>query len=267
MASEEGSPIPVLVVTADCDFAAACERRLPTHGEFTVHTASTVGAAIDILRSDTPVDCIVSDHDLPDTDGVAFLEAVRAQEPILPFILFTTEGSETIASRAIAADMTEYLIKDVHSDQWGQLASLIEGAVTYYRNREPIVNTGARARELLDATDDDRVDVLGTIQVVDAVRDGRRRLQPLDGRILHQDVDGRVLLVDRALDVISGIATEGSNDTDSLRERRRLLFLFVVEPATLSSSFRSRSTAAAWSLSPTTITSHGLRSIFPPSTQ
>jgi hypothetical protein len=40
------------------------------------------------------------------------------------------------------------------------------------------------------------------------------------------------LLADRALDVIAGIATEGSDDTDPFRERRRALFLFVV-PATL----------------------------------
>ncbi|CDK39068.1 PAS domain S-box protein [Halorubrum sp. AJ67] len=163
MTSEEWRSTNVLVVTADRDFAAACERSFPNYGDFTVHTASTVGAAIDVLGSDTRIECIVSDHNIPDTDGIAFLEAVRAQAPILPFILFTTEGSETVASRAISADVTEYLIKDAHTDQWDQVASLIENAVAYYRNRENIVNTDTRARELLDAADD----------MIGVVRDGQ----------------------------------------------------------------------------------------------
>jgi len=39
--------------------------------------------------------------------------------------------------------------------------------------------------------------------------------------------------VDRVLDVVPGVSSEGRDDADPLRKRRRLLFLLVVEPATL----------------------------------
>ncbi|MFW5950197.1 MAG: PAS domain S-box protein [archaeon] len=149
-----GGAISALVVTADQEFAAACERHLPQMGDITVATAITAGEAIDVLVSEDTPDCIISDHDLPETDGVAFLESVRTQEPRLPFILFTSEGSEELASRAISADVTEYLIKEAHSDQWDRLTSLITDAVTYYRKHGDIVDTEHRTKTLLDAAHD-----------------------------------------------------------------------------------------------------------------
>ena len=81
--------------------------------------------------------------------------------------------------------------------------------------------------------DDGRVNVLRPVEVVDAVCDGCLRVRALVGGVLHQDVDGRVLFVDCVLNVIAGITTERSDDTDSLRECRRLLFLLIIKPATL----------------------------------
>jgi len=162
MAPKVGGGLSVLVVTANPDFASACEMQLPAHADIDVTTASTVGDAVDVFVSESH-DCIVSDHDLPDTDGIAFLEAVRAQAPTLPFVLFTTEGSEDIASRAISAGVTEYLVKESHSDQWGRLATLIEDAVGYYRTHGDFIEQESRTRTLLDAVDD----------TVAVVRDGR----------------------------------------------------------------------------------------------
>ncbi|WP_233563462.1 response regulator [Haloarcula sp. Atlit-7R] len=115
----------VLTVTTDGEFAAACERVLPEQGDIRVISAMSVGEAIDILGKETQVDCIVSDHDLPDTDSVAFLEAVRAQAPTLPFMIFINEGSEAVASRAISAGVTDYLVKERHENQWERLTTLI----------------------------------------------------------------------------------------------------------------------------------------------
>ncbi|WP_229110146.1 PAS domain-containing protein [Halapricum desulfuricans] len=155
MASEAGERhISTLVVTADQEFATACRTRLPPHADIDVTVVETVGKAIDVFVSRDRLDCIISDHDLPDTDGIAFLEIVRAQAPTLPFVLFTSHGSEQVASRAISADVTEYLIKESHADQWERLASLIEDAVTYYRNHSDLIDPGTRAQTLLDAVHD-----------------------------------------------------------------------------------------------------------------
>jgi len=60
---------------------------------------------------------------------------------------------------------------------------------------------------------------------------------------------------------------EGRDDADPLRKRRRLLFLLVVEPATLF-EFASQSLDGSRLVAVADDDHfHGLRSIFPPSTQ
>jgi len=77
---------------------------------FTVRTATSVAEAIDRIRSQPP-DCVVSDYDMPGSNGIEFLRSVRDEWPELPFILFTGKGSEEVASEAIAHGATDYLQK------------------------------------------------------------------------------------------------------------------------------------------------------------
>ncbi|MFD1586659.1 PAS domain S-box protein [Halorientalis brevis] len=163
--STDGAPreIRVLAVTADDEYATQIEARLPADGDIEVTTVATVEEALDRLADGTRIDCIVSDHDLPDTDGVAFLEAVRAQTPNRPFILFTSKGSESLASQAISADVTDYLVKERHGDQWERLADLVRDAVSYSRSHGDLIEPHERAKDVLNAAHD-------TIAIV---RDGR----------------------------------------------------------------------------------------------
>ncbi|MFD1587878.1 PAS domain S-box protein [Halorientalis brevis] len=93
-----------------------------------VVTETSAQDALDRLAEDD-VDCIVSDYDMPRMNGLEFLEAVRETHPDLPFILFTGKGSEEIASEAISAGVTDYLQKEVGTDQYTLLANRIERAV------------------------------------------------------------------------------------------------------------------------------------------
>ena len=79
------------------------------------------------------IDCIVSDYQMPGTDGIEFLEAVREEHPDLPFILFTGKGSEEVASEAISAGVTDYLQKGGGTDQYTVLANRIQNAVARHR--------------------------------------------------------------------------------------------------------------------------------------
>jgi PAS domain S-box-containing protein len=158
--SREQPPIVVLYVTTDGAHASAAERHLPDHAALDVVIESTVEDALDTVSEDG-VDCIVSDHDLPDTDGVTFLETVRSQQPDLPFLLFTDGGSEDVASRAISANVTEYLIKDSFRDEWPRLAGLVEDAARFYRKRKSVIDTQHQAETVLRLSPD-------TIAVVQA---------------------------------------------------------------------------------------------------
>lgn len=95
---------------------------------FTVETAATADEGLKRI-GDRPPDCIVSDFNMPGMDGVEFLQAVRADHPDLPFILYTGKGSEAVASQAIAADVTDYLQKGSGSEQYELLANRIRNSV------------------------------------------------------------------------------------------------------------------------------------------
>jgi PAS domain S-box-containing protein len=152
-----GSPpgsVHALVVTADSADAAEMETRLTTDGRVRVTVAETVDEALRRLETAEGIECILSDHDLPDVDGVAFLQTVRAQHPDLPFILRTGDGSETVASKAIHAGVTDYLIPGQDHDRVEDLPTLVDRAVAYYRGRGDAADHPDRARTILEAAPD-----------------------------------------------------------------------------------------------------------------
>ncbi|KAA9397362.1 PAS domain S-box protein [Haloarcula sp. CBA1130] len=101
-------------------------------GRLEVQTATSAAAGLTILADDD-IDCVVSDYDMPDRNGIQFLEAVREEYDALPFILFTGKGSEEIASDAISAGVTDYLQKGSGTDQYAVLANRITNAVESQR--------------------------------------------------------------------------------------------------------------------------------------
>ena len=126
--SDDGD-ICVLHVDDEESFTEVATMHLERVDEaISVVTESSARAGLERLRSDA-FDCVVSDHDMPEMNGLEFLKAVRAEFPELPFILFTGKGNEEIASDAISAGVTEYLQKDVGSDQYTVLANRIRRAV------------------------------------------------------------------------------------------------------------------------------------------
>lgn len=95
-----------------------------------IATVQHPDAAIERLRAES-FDCVISDYEMPDTDGLELLSQVRDWSDDLPFLLYTGKGSESIASRAINAGGTGYLQKG-GSEQHERLANRVEHAVREY---------------------------------------------------------------------------------------------------------------------------------------
>jgi CheY-like chemotaxis protein len=134
------TPARVLLVDDDERFAELASTYLERAGDVTVVTEADAAAGLDRLDGGD-IDCVVSDYEMPETDGLAFLEAVRADRPDLPFVLFTGKGSEEIAAEAIAAGVTDYLQKDTGTEQYTVLANRIERAVDAYRAEQAAART------------------------------------------------------------------------------------------------------------------------------
>ena len=96
--------------------------------DLAVETATSVAAGVARLSAE-PVDCVVSEYDLPDGNGLELLNEVREEHPVLPFVLFTGDGDEAIASEAISAGVTEYVRKGGGTSQYVTLANRIGEAV------------------------------------------------------------------------------------------------------------------------------------------
>lgn len=120
---------------------------------FSTSTAVSAQEGLDYL-GENDVDCVVSDYDMPALDGLAFLEAVRATNPDLPFILFTGRGSEEIASDAISAGVSDYMQKESGDDQYAVLGQRILNVVHRYRSRIQQQETETRAATILGASPD-----------------------------------------------------------------------------------------------------------------
>ncbi|EJN60987.1 PAS domain S-box protein [Halogranum rubrum] len=97
------------------------------------------------------IDCIVSDYELPETDGLELLEAVRCQYPDIPFILFTGKGSEEVARDAFQVGATDYMQKGPGTDQYTVLAKRIHNAVSQHRAEATSEQYGAAIEALENA--------------------------------------------------------------------------------------------------------------------
>lgn len=103
------------------------------YDDITVISCLGAGEALARLESDDDVDCIVSDYEMPEMDGLELLEAVREKWLNLPFILFTGKGDEEIAINAINFGVTDYLQKRSGTSQFAILANRIRNVVAQYR--------------------------------------------------------------------------------------------------------------------------------------
>lgn len=107
------------------------ERQLPTA---TVVTADNPQAGLHELTES--FDCVVSDFEMSNMNGLELFEVIDDRHPRLPFVLYTGRGSEDIASRALNLGVTGYFQKG-GPDQWQRLANRIEHAINeYYTERE-----------------------------------------------------------------------------------------------------------------------------------
>jgi PAS domain S-box-containing protein len=140
--------IAVLHVDDDAGFLELAAELLVREDDCLEVTTAVGAAEGRELLAEGSFDCVVSDYDMPGENGIEFLESVREDHPKLPFILYTGEGGEAVASEAIGAGVTDYLQKGIGHKQYQLLANRIRNAVSARRSER----AAERRRQRLEQT-------------------------------------------------------------------------------------------------------------------
>jgi len=107
---DPGTIFSVLYVDDEPALLAPTKIYLEKHGNFLVDTTSSVNDALKKIKNFS-YDVIISDYQMPGTDGIEFLKILRNAGDQIPFILFTGKGDEEVVIEAYAQGADFYLPK------------------------------------------------------------------------------------------------------------------------------------------------------------
>ncbi len=139
------SPITLLIIDDSETDRATYIRFLQsgTDHTYTIIEAETVENGLELWRSQNP-DIVLLDINLPDGDGLEFLEAIIGESPSegkLPVIVLTGQGDERIAVRAMKWGAADYLVK-------GDITAVsLSISVRNVHERNTITRTLARSQQ------------------------------------------------------------------------------------------------------------------------
>jgi PAS domain S-box-containing protein len=146
------TPYTILYVDDEPELLNLGKIYLEMQGDFIVDTCLSVKECLDagdLIR----YDAIVSDYQMPDMDGLAFLKLVRSDFGSLPFILFTGKGREEVVIEAINSGVDFYLQKGgAPKAQFAELAHKIKMAVERKRAVDERIESEKRLSTIFHAS-------------------------------------------------------------------------------------------------------------------
>jgi PAS domain S-box-containing protein len=144
--------LDVLYVDDEPALLELCRIYLEQTGEFRVETVKSGDEAILHLGRKV-YDAIVSDYQMPGTDGINLLKQVRSTHPDIPFILFTGKGREDVVIEAINNGADFYIQKGGDPQaQFAELSHKIKKAVERKRASDALQESEEKFRTIADYT-------------------------------------------------------------------------------------------------------------------
>ncbi|WP_165874839.1 PAS domain S-box protein [Natrarchaeobius oligotrophus] len=142
-----GEQICVLVVagTGGPSFPDDGRRRFDVHREPTVE-----GGLERLADENVRVDCVVSHHDPPECDALAFVDRSREIDPNVPLIVLVDRNAESVAERAIERGATDCHVRTEGGERSGLLANRIRNAVEHRRTERNLERRRQRLETLID---------------------------------------------------------------------------------------------------------------------
>jgi DNA-binding NtrC family response regulator len=132
----------IVLVDDDQGSREAMTRALERVG-YTVKSFESADAALETIRSNEVVDCVVSDVRMPGKSGYELLREVRAEYPTLPFLLVTAYADVEDAVTAMQEGADDYLTKPVKMQELRQRVQL-------HLDRRVLSDENRKLRQRLD---------------------------------------------------------------------------------------------------------------------
>ncbi|MCX8150255.1 MAG: PAS domain S-box protein [Candidatus Bathyarchaeota archaeon] len=142
--------LQILHVDDDKVFLEISKAILESEGNFKVDSAVSADEALQKL-SEQKYDAVIADYDMPDKDGLQFLQEIRQRYGDLPFVMFTGKGREEIAVRALNLGADGYCNKQGKPEVvYGELAHMIRLAVERAEALYTLAESEKRYRAILE---------------------------------------------------------------------------------------------------------------------
>ena len=125
------SQIRVMVVDDQASMRAMIRRALQDFGFKDVRDKPTATEALPAIKADR-VHLVISDYNMPEMDGLAFLEAVRKDEVLAKtvFIMLTGSSDREVVQKAAALGVNNYLVQPFAPASLKEKIERVFGALT-----------------------------------------------------------------------------------------------------------------------------------------
>ncbi|WP_260705893.1 HD domain-containing phosphohydrolase [Edaphobacter flagellatus] len=120
----------ILVVDDEAAIRGVVATLLENSG-YAAATARNADEAIEMLSQDPTCSAVLSDINMPGTDGLALLDRIATDHPGLPVVMFTAVHDVHVATDAFRRGAFDYLLKPFEHTQ---LESAVARAVEHHRN-------------------------------------------------------------------------------------------------------------------------------------
>ncbi|HTY14381.1 MAG TPA: PAS domain S-box protein [Methanoregulaceae archaeon] len=144
----------ILFVDDEPGILEVTKEYLEHEGSFEVDTADSARSAFEKLKN-TSYEAIISDYQMPGTDGIEFLKQVRKSDKAIPFIIFTGRSREEVVIEALNEGADFYLQKGGDPKaQFAELTHKIRRAIEHRSTERDFQESEARFRVLIQNSSD-----------------------------------------------------------------------------------------------------------------
>jgi DNA-binding NtrC family response regulator len=145
-------PLRVLIIEDNPDDRALIQRELKReHVDLRMTSILNATDFARALEEDEAYDLVLTDYQLPWTNGLAILHTVKSRYPDCPVIMVTGTGSEEIAVEAMKAGLDDYVIKaPQHCKILGRLSVSVKTVLERAQERRALRESEDRFHAFMD---------------------------------------------------------------------------------------------------------------------